>query len=341
MAKSPARPVCISRAVIRLIVSVSLIGGWAEASAAGAPLVPEQSIPLEDVSGRIDHMAIDLAGKRLFVAELGNDSVDVVDLEARKATGRISGLKSPQGLAYLPGQDLLVVASAGDGSVRFYRAGDLSPEGSIVLGDDADNIRIDPNTGHILVGYGDGGLAVIDPATRSKLQDIKLPGHPESFQLDAKTNRAFIDIPDADEVAAVDLASGKQIAAWKTPGRSANFPMALDAAGARVAIVFRHPASLAFLNPATGQVSETIDTCGDADDVFFDRKRDRIYVSCGEGMVDVMERGSTGFRSIGRIATSDGARTSIFVPELDRLFVAARAGTFGSRAAILVFRPSP
>ena len=145
-----------------------------------------------------------------------------------------------------------------------------------LLAIDADNIRIDPTSGNVLVGYGDGGLAIIDPKTRSKLGDIKLAGHPESFQLDPKTGRAFVNVPDARQVAVVDLKSGKQVAAWKTPGLAANFPMALDSAGGQLAIVFRRPAKLALLDPATGAVKESLDTCGDADDVFFDGKRDRI-----------------------------------------------------------------
>lgn len=311
----------------------------AATDAAEAPLVLERKIPLDNVSGRIDHMAIDLAGKRLFVAELGNGSVDVVDLQAGKVVGRISNLKEPQGVGYVAGRDLIVVASAGDGSVRFFRAVDLAPVGTVALGDDADNIRIELATGHVLVGYGDGALAIIDPATRSKLDDIKLPGHPESFQVDPKTERAYINIPDAHQVAVVDLRLRKQIAAWKTPGFRSNFPMALAGEGKLLAVVFRSPAKLALLDPATGTVMQTLDTCGDADDVFFDDKRDRLYVSCGDGSVDVLQRSADGLRQAGRVTTSDGARTSNFAPQLDRLFVAARAGWLGSTAALLIFRP--
>ena len=310
-------------------------------AAAEAPLVLERTIPLDNVSGRIDHMAVDVAGKRLFVAELGNNSVDIVDLGAGKAAHRINGLKEPQGVGYVATQDLIVVAGAGDGSVRFFRAGNLSPLGAIGLGDDADNVRIHPSTGHVLVGYGSGGLAVIDAASRSKIGDIRLLGHPESFQIDRTTNRAFVNVPDAHQIAVVDLVSRRQVSAWKVPGLSANFPMALAGAAEPVAVVFRNPARLVLLGPATGAVMQRLDTCGDADDVFFDGKRDRIYVSCGSGSVDVMARGAQGFQPAGRIPTSGGARTSLFVPALDRLFVAARAGLLGSRASILVLRPVP
>ncbi|MBA1141300.1 hypothetical protein H0241_13670 [Mesorhizobium sp. CCANP35] len=310
-------------------------------AAAGPPLILERTIPLENVRGRVDHMAIDRVGGRLFVAELGNDSVDVVDLQTGKVSQRINGLKEPQGAAYLADRDVIVVANGGDGSVRFLRAGDLSSLGTAALGNDADNVRIDPSSGHVLVGYGDGGLAILDQVTHSKLEGMRLAGHPESFQVDAKTDRVFANVPDAGQIAVVDLKSRRQVATWKTPGLAANFPMALDSTGKQLAVVFRSPAKLALLDAATGAVTASLDTCGDADDVFFDGKRDRIYASCGDGAIDVVQRSPNGLELVERVATSSGARTSLFVPELDRLFVAVRAGWFASEAAILVFRPSP
>jgi DNA-binding beta-propeller fold protein YncE len=324
-----------------LIATIPLMVCSVGPAAADPPLILERTIPLENVSGRIDHVAIDRVGGRLFVAELGNDSVDVVDLQAGKVLHRINGLKEPQGVAYLADRDVIVVANGGDGSVRFLRAGDLSSLGTAALGNDADNVRIDPSSGHVFVGYGDGGLAILDPVTQSKLDNIRLAGHPESFQLDANTGQVFANVPDAGQIAVIDLKSRKQVNAWKIPGLAANFPMALDSTGGQLAIVFRSPAKLALLDAATGAVTASLDTCGDADDVFFDGKRDRIYVSCGDGAIDVVQRRPKGFGPAVRVATASGARTSLFVPELDRLFVAVRAGWLGSGAAILEFRPSP
>jgi YVTN family beta-propeller protein len=161
--------------------------------------VLERTIPLEGVAGRIDHLAFDPNSSRLFVAELGNNSVGIVDVTAGKVVHRIAGLKEPQGVACLAEQDLIAVASGGDGTVRFFRAKDFAVAGVLALGEDADNIRIDPATGHLVVGYGRGALAIIDPAKRSKLADIRLPGHPESFQLAAESGKAFVNVPDAGD----------------------------------------------------------------------------------------------------------------------------------------------
>src|SRR5262245_51319558 len=133
------------------------------------PLQLETKIPLGEVAGRIDHLAIDLSRQRLFVAELGNDSVAIVDLNAREVRHVVTGLKEPQGIGYVPSSDMVFVANASDGAVLLFRGEDYEPVGRLDLGDDADNIRIDPVSGHVFVGYGDGALAIIDPATNGKL----------------------------------------------------------------------------------------------------------------------------------------------------------------------------
>jgi DNA-binding beta-propeller fold protein YncE len=324
-----------------LLALLWTLPGEVQAADPEPPLVLERTIPLTGVSGRIDHMAVDIRRGHLFVAELGNGTVDVLDLTVGKAIHRFAGLKEPQGVGFSPQANLIAVASAGDGSVRLFKGEELSPAGVVSLGEDADNVRLDMKTGQLVVGYGSGALAMLDPASRSVASNIKLPAHPEGFQLDPSTRRAFVNVPDAGQVAVVDLTAGKQIASWRVPSLKANFPMALDSAGSLLATVFRSPPRLVLLDAKTGAVTANLPTCGDADDVFFDAKRRRLYVSCGEGIVDVLQGDAAGYHPVARVPTHSGARTSLFVPELDRLFVAARAGLLGSDAAILVFRPAP
>jgi DNA-binding beta-propeller fold protein YncE len=165
-----------------ILAAASLM--WAApavAQTATAPLVLETKISLGEVSGRVDHLGIDVNRKRLFVAELGNNSLGVVDLAAGKVLRTIDGFSEPQGVAYLPVADNVYVANGGDGSVRVLRGEDLVPIARIELGDDADNVRADAARHRVLVGYGKGALAVIDPATRTKTGEIRLEGHPESF----------------------------------------------------------------------------------------------------------------------------------------------------------------
>jgi YVTN family beta-propeller protein len=305
-----------------------------------APLQLEAKIPLGNVHGRIDHMAVDLKRQRLFVAELGNDTVGVVDLANRKLLQTIAGLKEPQGVGYEPSTDMLYVANAGDGSVRLFEGDQYKPAGQIELGSDADNVRVDAAANRIFVGYGSGSVAVIDPATRSKVGDIPVKAHPEGFQIDPDAGQIFVNVPDAHGIAVVDRASQKQTGQWPIPDHGANFPMALDLVQRQVLVIFRAPAELGVFAMTGGKLIATAGTCGDADDLFIDAKRSRVYVSCGAGFLDVLEAKGTTWRRTARIPTVSGARTALFVPELDRLVVAVRSGT-AEPAAIWVFRPIP
>lgn len=324
--------------VQRIDALIPTLAAAAESAGNKVPLQLETKIPLGDVRGRIDHLAVDLKRQRLFVAELGNDSVGVVDLAANTVLKTITGLSEPQGVGYEPSTDTLYVADARDGSVRLYEANEYKATGRIELGGDADNIRIDAVGKRVIVGYGDGGLAVIDPATRSKVQSIPLKAHPESFQLEPNSGRIFVNLPDAHAVAVVDTASGKLIANWPMD-KGGNFAMTIDRDLGRVLLAYRNPAALAVFS-MDGKPIASAETCGDVDDIFIDGRRNRVYVSCGSGYVDVLEIDGSAYRRIARLPTARGARTSLFVPELDRLLVAVRAGPAGP-AAIWVFKPMP
>jgi YVTN family beta-propeller protein len=305
-----------------------------------APLVLETKIPLGDVKGRIDHFALDPGRRRLFVAELGNDSVGVIDIRERKVIRTITGLREPQGIGYARSTDTVYVANAGDGSVRLFRGADLAPAGRIELGDDADNVRVDAKATRVFIGYGNGAIAVIDPVSRRKLADIPLEAHPESFQLDDTEAEIFVNIPEARQVAVLDLGTGRQVRVLQTDSARANFPMAVDREARRIIVAFRDPPRLMAFGIADGHVITDVATCGDADDVFADAKRHRLYVSCGAGAVDVFERRGAGYERIARVPTASGARTSFWSPDADRLFVAVRASA-GRPAAVWVFQPPP
>jgi DNA-binding beta-propeller fold protein YncE len=176
-----------------------LLGGalLLEASSARAQsaLILESKIQLGDIRGRLDHMAVDLRRHRLFVAELENDSVGVIDFETREIAHAVTGVKRPQGLAYVPSVDTLFVANGGDGLLRMFEGTQYRALEPLHVGDDADNLRVDPESNLVYVAYGQGALGIIDVASRQKIRELTLTAHPESFQLDRQSNRIYVNVP--------------------------------------------------------------------------------------------------------------------------------------------------
>ena len=333
---------CRELPVIAMVVAALLSPGLERPAAAGAvqALVLEREIPLGGVRGRIDHLATDLARDRLFVAELGNNSLGVVDLAAGKLLRRIGGLDEPQGVAYDPATDTVFVADGGDGLVHRFTGPELMPLDPVQLGGDADNVRLAPNDGQVVVGYGDGALALIDAASGKPTTDIRLPGHPESFQLERSGPRIFVNVPDAHQITVIDRSNGRQVASWGLADAQANFPMALDEADGRLVSGYRDPALLAVFDTRSGTPMARLPACGDTDDVFLDPQRHRLYLSCGAGFLQVIQQRGDSYEELARIPTIAGARTALFVPERDRLYLAVRASE-SEGAAVWVFRPTP
>lgn len=321
----------LAYAAIGIAVSIT-----ATAAPLPAPFVLEGKIPLGSIRGRIDHLAVDLGRHRLFVAELGNDSLGVVDL-ARGTVRTIAGLREPQGIDYVASTGTVYVANAGDGSVRLFHGASLTPAGVIELGADADDIRVDAAAHRLFVAYDAGALAIIDTQSATKIGEIPLGAHPEGFQLESSDTRVIVNVPDLAEIAVIDLADRRQVARWATGTLRANFPMALDESSGRILVVFR-PARLGVFRASDGHLLSSVETCHDADDLFFDAKRLRVYVICGDGVIDVLAVRGEGYAELGRIRTSPGTRTGLFVPQLDELFVAVRA-TRATPAGVWIYRP--
>ncbi len=299
------------------------------------PLRLAGTVSLPHVEGHIDHLSIDVRGQRLFVAALGNNTLEVIDIKNNKHLHTISGLHEPQGITYVPKTNRIYVANGGDGSLRVF---DANPDGgsfqllkTISFGDDADNVRYDAREDRIWVGYGSGALGMVDQEG-SKLAEIKLDAHPESFQLETNGSRIFVNLPRSHKIGVVDRKAGKVIGAWTTGGPQANYPMALDEANHRMFVVCRNPAQMVVLDMSSGKVVTTIPIVGDSDDVFYDAKRKRIYATGGEGAISVFQQQDADhYTEIAKIATIKGARTGFFSPDLGKLFVAARRE--GSRNA--------
>lgn len=291
-----------------------------------APLHLLHTVRLPGLHGRLDHFAVDLAGDRLFMSALGDDTLEVFSLRTNRLIHSLRGLSEPQGVTYTPRSHRIFVANGGDGTVRIFDGSTYKLLRIVHLPSDADDTRYDSVTRRVFVGFGDAGsagLAVLDGETGRLLTTIPLPSHPESFQIEEFGPKIFVNIPSAGNVVAVINRRQRRIAAlWRLDGAHDNFPMALDEADHRLFVVCREPAELLVLNSGTGRIVARVPCVGAADDVWYDQARKRIYISGGDGSITVIARKDANhYRSIARIRTPPGGRTSCLVPQLNRFYL--------------------
>ncbi len=306
---------------------------------ASAPFREVQRIPLPGVEGRFDHFAADPDGARIFLSALGNNTLEVIDGKTGRLLRSVTGLHEPQGVAFAPDLGRLFVGNGQSGTCDLLDAKTLARVGRVSGMDDADNVRYDRAAKQVYVGFGGGALGILDAVSGRRTGEVKLDGHPESFQLESSGPRIFVNVPRAGHVAVVDRRRRAVIATWPLAGAGANFPMALDEANHRLLVGCRRPARLLAFDTASGKAVATAEIGGDTDDLFYDSARRRVVASCGEGVLTVLERRSGDhYLPVARIPTAPGARTCYFSPELDRLYLAVpHRGS--QRAELRVYAP--
>ena len=307
-----------------LAIFTAVVGSYLVAAESdNAPFQLKQTIPLPGVEGRIDHFDVDISGQRLFVCALGNNTVEVIDLNKGERIHTISGLGAPQGVAFVAELNRLLVANDKGGVCNIYDANSFQLIGKVDFADDADNVRYDSASKRIYVGFGSGGIGIINAVDGKQVGSIKLAAHPEAFELERQGHRIFVNVPTARHVAVIDRDKGEVIATWKTDGAFGNFPMALDEANHRLFVGCRLPSKLVVLDTASGKTVTSVGISGDPDDIFYDSKRHRVYVICGAGKIDIVDQTDANtYKALAKINTADGARSGLFVPERDALFVA-------------------
>ncbi len=379
MGRATSKLTAAAAAAIRLVTKTCLVALAGIAfdvplTHAGAPLVPIGSIPLKGVEGRLDHLSCDARSQRLFVSALENHTVEIIDLARHRRVHEITGVSEPQGVVYLPRQNRLLVCCRGDGTCRGFDATTFREGSWVDLGRNADNVRFDPETQLVFVGSGgepgtgllsaikmtsllpveQGGrpapprspadFLVNGPRQADAAMEISLPAHPESFQLDPANHRVFVNVPDAHEIAVLQVVTNglTQVATWPVTVGDNNFAMTLDVATDRMFIAVRQPSRLAVYNLRTGALLGQCPCVGDVDDMFYAAPVKRLYLIGGDGFVEVFQiPGNSGEpKRLARLPTAPRARTGLFIPELNMLAVAA-PHTSGGPAAVLLYRTQP
>jgi DNA-binding beta-propeller fold protein YncE len=319
------------RKMTQFFLSIFVLSGSALDQEAPA-LSPKDPIHLTKVEGRMDHLAIDVKGQRLFATAFDNHTLEVIDLNTRRQEHTITDLDEPQGSFYDAASNRLFEANGGDGTVRIFDGTTFQLLQTVTLDLDADNVRYDARSRHIIVGYGGekflagkvarpgggGALAILD-STGKRVSEIAMDAHPESFQLEKAGTRVFVNVPDKQEVEVADLVKGKVLARWPVTCTT-NFPMALDETQHRLFVGCRIPARLAVFDTETGKIVALPTIVEHTDDLFFDASKGRIYI-LGEGFIEAwQEKDPDRYDHIGRYPTPADGRTGLFVPELGELF---------------------
>lgn len=301
------------------------------AAAREKPLVFTEAIPLENAKGRFDHFA--MGGGRLFVAALGSNAVEAINIGGRILDHTITGVPDPQGIAFSPDANKLFVAS-GRGQVYIYDGKSYQQIAAVDFPGGADNLRYDAATKRVYVGCGDdensGAIAMIDAVTNERLsQDYKLGGEPESFQLEQSGPHIYVNVPGLKQIVVIDRSTGK-ITHWPLNALEGNFPMALDEADHRVFIGVHVPPRVAVVDTVSGRVVAQLPSPQDSDDLYFDTARKRIYIPGGEGYIQVLQMiDPDHYKALDKIPTAIGAKTAGYYGKqgkgFDRFYLAVPA----------------
>jgi DNA-binding beta-propeller fold protein YncE len=338
-------PICVTLVALFLAPLVRL----AAQSRESLRLV--QTIPMPNVKGRVDHMDVDVKGKRLFVAGLENGSLEVVDLQAGKWLKSIPGFKKTQGISYIPSLNKVFVASGDDGMLRVFRGDTLELLDAIKLELGPNRVAYDPHSRLLYVGYGGkdagkdyGEVGIIDAKTDKHVGDVKVEAHPSELLLDKSGKTLFVFVSIASKVQVVDTKKREVVSTWLVSSQR-NGDGAFDEKTHRLFIGTRTPPQMIAMDSQTGKEVASLPTVEGMDGVYFDGAHKRVYVSGGRdydvGYVFVyQQKDADHYETIGKIPTKSGAGTSFWSPELNRYYVAAPAHD-NEQAAILVFEPGP
>ena len=320
---------------VRRILSTSsiILAGVLLPMAASAQTLPpalqlSKTISLTGVQGKFDHFAIDLSGRRLFVAATSNHSVEVIDLATDKVQQSISGLGKPHGLAWVPETGSLYVADGSLAELRVYKGTPLVLAGTIKLSDDADDMVYDAANHLLFVGHGGSdaanpaNVAVVDTDRFALIANLPVATHPEALEIDLQSQRVFANIADSNEVAVIGTATRAISTLWKVTKAADNVPLAYDGEHKLLFVACRTPGLVIALDARTGQEVASQHAAGKADDLFYDAALRRVYMISGAGEVDAFQVDEAKqMHPIGVLRTADGAKTALFVPAENLLYV--------------------
>jgi DNA-binding beta-propeller fold protein YncE len=315
-----------------------------------APLRLVQTILMPNVKGRMDHLGVDIKGKRLFAAALDNNTVEVMDLKAGKRVQSIPGQSKPQGIFYSTDFKRLFVANGNDGTCKIYSGDKFTLIDNLSLGINPNHVGYDPATKYLYVGIGfpdteAGALAIVDTRSNKHIGDIKTDARPGGVKIEKSGPRIFVTLRGLPKVGVIDRKKREEITTWPLTGVPSIVALALDEPDHRLFGGSRNPLMLIVFDTESGKQITQLEGVAGIDDLWYDGAHKRIYASGGRdsdaGFVFVYQQGDADhYELTAKIPTRVNAQTSIWVPQLNRYYVSASAND-KEDAAILVFEPQP
>ena len=316
----------------------------AQAQTAQSPLKLIQTIPLPGVPAALDHMGIDVRGQRLFIPAEQHQTIEVVDLKAGKRIRTLSGALWPNTIAYNPSTNEIFVTDRSGGAIRVFDGTSYELTKSIDLPMGPDNATYDPATQifYSISGAQWAGLpytliAIIDTKTKEHTGDIRVDAsNIQAMVIEpgpGSNKKMYADLADKNAIAVIDLQKRAVLATWTTaPECQMPEAAALDSVRHRLFVGCRMyptqpdwwlPGRMIVMNTDTGEVISQFPAVGGSDEMFFDPASQRIYLQGYEGIADVWkEVDPDHYQSIGRIQGGVHGKTSMYVPELKRYYVA-------------------
>jgi DNA-binding beta-propeller fold protein YncE len=314
------------------------------------PLKLIATTPLPGFSGDFDHFALDLNGKRLFLTAEDHKTVDVFDLEGKHLKS-ITGFGQPHAALYLPETNKLIVTDGDDdfGRVELVSGDDYKILSTIKLPNGVDSAVFDPITQYYYVASGGEetakthALSIIDTKTFKQIGEITLPGNEsEAMAIDKAGKKMYVSLRATNEVGVLDLQTRKVISRWPIPGASTANSLVLDEANHRVFVATRKPPKFLVFDIDTGKVVTSLPCAPLHDDMWFDAARKRIYVTGSETTTVFEQKDADHYTHLSDVPTAFRAKTSILVPELNRIYMAVSGkGKPDAKLALQVYELQP
>jgi DNA-binding beta-propeller fold protein YncE len=315
-----------------------------------APLRLVQTIPMPNVKGRMDHLGVDIKGKRLFAAALDNNTVEVIDLKAGKRVQSIPGQSKPQGIFYSTDFKRLFVANGNDGTCKIYSGDKFTLIDNLSLGINPNHMGYDPATKYLYVGIGipdseAGALATVDTHSNKHIGDIRTDTRPGGIKIEKSGPRIFVTLRGLPKAGVLDRRKREEITTWPLTGVPSVVALAFDEPHHRLFGGSRNPPVLIVFDTESGKQITQLEGVAGIDDLWYDGVHKRIYASGGRdsdaGFAFVYQQGDADHYELSaKVPTRVNAQTSIWVPQLNRYYVSASAND-KEHAAILVFEPQP